>query len=173
MPAIPAPDDPDRSDEDDPPSSAGVDPIARELLRELRRSNRVLATQMREGHTMIVDALGAKNTADERRHTELVGAIGKIDTDLDDKRADGVAWRDRVSSGAREVWSVFKGPLANGSLAIGAYLTWHYLQIPPTPTPMQISQPVVVEAAQTRGAAAAAEPVTVEVGPAAAASEAP
>jgi hypothetical protein len=137
--ADPAPDsDPDMPLPDDAPVWAT---LIRSGQQDASRDRREQAAATRS----LAEAISASTTAGERRHGEMMRALGrveaavaKVDDAVDRAADDESALRRSLESGVREVWGAFKVPLAGLVTAACTYYAWRYLNVPPTPTPLRV-----------------------------------
>lgn len=145
---LPAPDEPTP---DEPLPGGSPTWLERELARRMRddaEAARVQRGEMTAAVGRLADATAAHNDGATTRHVELLGALRARDagvasaiTAIEEGKS---AWRRGIESAIREAWGVFRLPL--GFLATGAatYLGARYLGMSPTPTPIQIAQPIAV-----------------------------
>lgn len=118
-----------------PPMPAGVSPDVEYMGKITAWSARSQVVEVRRHR--------AETRQGFRRLGRRIGEVGQGVAALDADRDEALAFRERAAKalgrGIGAVWATVKGPLTQLALAVGAYLAWRYLQIPPTPTPLQVA----------------------------------
>lgn len=138
-----------------------LDPVAAALLEGQRTQNSQLIEALKEGNTdrkeasrELLDFLRGQEKLQGERHTELLGNIGKVDAVV---RKPPTGPASKVAVFVAESPAV-KGAIANLIgilvLAIGAWITFLVTGQAPTPTPVQIAQPVATVPTSTTSTAA-------------------
>jgi hypothetical protein len=138
------------------PTYAAPPPLPEGVSADTKHQHALAEWQTRS----VCASIDAHDQNDSRRSRRLARAISKIDDDLDEKAESAGKWRTLIEGGAKEVWSVFKQPLAALALGLGTYWGWKFTGADPTPTPVVIAQPVTIT--PTAEAATPAPVVTID-----------
>jgi hypothetical protein len=103
----------------------------------------------RKSSERLADSLDKHNADEAIRHEQLLGAVRDLGRENAVRDAAEGAVRARAVAVAESAWSIFKAPMAWAATAAMTYLVYKVLGIPPTPTPIALTQPVAVEVAPT------------------------
>lgn len=130
-----------------------LDPVAAALLQGQREMNAQLVTAVRDGNAdrkessgELLTFLRAQEKTQADRHTELLGAVGKVDAVVRKPPSGPVSKVAAFVGESPAVKSAIANLVGILVLAIGAWLTFLVTGQSPTPTPVQVSIPAAAHA---------------------------